>query len=136
MEEFIPYLEKIWETEVLTNGGPFHQQLEKALSEYLGVEHIALFTNGTIALITALQALRITGEVITTPYSFVATAHSLLWNGIKPVFVDIDPDYAQSRSGQDRSRHHPADHRHHAGALLWPSLRCGSASRRLRTTTT
>lgn len=68
-----------------------HQQLEKALCEYLGVEHIALFANGTLALLTALQALRITGEVITTPYSFVATAHSLLWNGIKPVFVDIDP---------------------------------------------
>ena len=91
MEEFIPYLEKIWESKWLTNAGPFHEQLEKALCEYLGVEHIALFTNGTIALITALQALRITGEVITTPYSFVATSHSLLWNGIKPVFVDIDP---------------------------------------------
>ena len=91
LEEFIPYLEKIWESKWLTNVGPFHAQLEKALSEYLGVEHIALFTNGTIALITALQALRITGEVITTPYSFVATSHSLLWNGIKPVFVDIDP---------------------------------------------
>ena len=90
--EFIPYLEKIWENKVLTNGGPFHQQLEKALCEYLGVEHIALFTNGTIALVTALQALRVTGEVITTPYSFVATSHSLLWNGIKPVFVDIDPN--------------------------------------------
>ena len=92
LDEFIPYLEKIWESKRLTNNGPFHQQLEQALSEYLGVEHIALFTNGTIALITALQALRITGEVITTPYSFVATSHSLLWNGIKPVFVDIDPD--------------------------------------------
>lgn len=92
LEEFIPYLEKIWENKILTNGGPFHQQLEKALCEYLGVEHIALFTNGTIALVTALQALRITGEVITTPYSFVATSHSLLWNGIKPVFVDIDPN--------------------------------------------
>lgn len=69
-----------------------HQQLEKELCKYLGVEHIALFSNGTLALVTALQALRITGEVITTPYSFVATAHSLLWNGIKPVFVDIDPD--------------------------------------------
>jgi len=92
LEEFIPYLEKIWETKKLTNSGPFHQQLEKALCEFLGVEHIALFTNGTIALVTALQALRITGEVITTPYSFVATAHSLLWNGIKPVFVDIHPD--------------------------------------------
>lgn len=90
LEEFFPYLEKIWENKVLTNGGPFHQQLEQALCEYLGVEHIALFTNGTIALVTALQALRITGEVITTPYSFVATSHSLLWNGVKPVFVDID----------------------------------------------
>ena len=92
LEEFIPYLEKIWETKKLTNGGPFHRQLETALCEFLGVEHIALFTNGTIALVTALQALRVTGEVITTPYSFVATAHSLLWNGIKPVFADIDPD--------------------------------------------
>ena len=92
LEEFIPYLEKIWANKILTNGGPFHQELEQALGEYLGVEHISLFTNGTIALVTALQALRITGEVITTPYSFVATSHSLLWNGIKPVFVDIDPD--------------------------------------------
>jgi dTDP-4-amino-4,6-dideoxygalactose transaminase len=92
LSEFNGYLEQIWESRVLTNGGPFHQQLEKALCEYLGVEHIALFTNGTVALVTALQALRITGEVITTPYSFVATAHSLLWNGIKPVFVDVDPE--------------------------------------------
>lgn len=92
LDEFMPYLEKIWKNKVLTNGGPFHQQLEKELCDYLGVEHIALFTNGTIALVTALQSLRITGEVITTPYSFVATSHSLLWNGIKPVFVDIQPD--------------------------------------------
>src|ERR1700687_4820516 len=92
LEEFIPYLEKIWSGKILTNGGPYHQQLEAKLCEHLGVEHVALFTNGTIGLITALQALRITGEVITTPYSFVATSHSLLWNGIKPVFVDIDPD--------------------------------------------
>jgi dTDP-4-amino-4,6-dideoxygalactose transaminase len=91
LEEFIPYLQEIWKNKILTNGGPYHQQLEKALSDYLGVKHLALFTNGTIALVTALQALRVTGEVITTPYSFVATAHSLLWNGIKPVFVDIDP---------------------------------------------
>ena len=91
LEEFIPYLRQIWDNKVLTNGGPMHQQLEAALSDYLGVEHVALFNNGTIALLTALQALRVTGEVITTPYSFVATAHSLLWNGIKPVFVDIDP---------------------------------------------
>jgi dTDP-4-amino-4,6-dideoxygalactose transaminase len=92
LEEFLPYLEKIWESKWLTNAGPFHEQLERELCDYLGVKHIALFTNGTIALVTALQALRITGEVITTPYSFVATSHSLLWNGIKPVFVDIDPD--------------------------------------------
>lgn len=91
LEEFIPYLEAIWENKILTNNGPNHRQLESALCDYLDVEHLALFTNGTIALITALQALRIGGEVITTPYSFVATAHSLLWNNIKPVFVDIDP---------------------------------------------
>ncbi|MCE2723338.1 MAG: DegT/DnrJ/EryC1/StrS family aminotransferase [Burkholderiales bacterium] len=92
LEELQPYLEKIWESRVLTNGGPFHQQLEQQLCEYLGVKYISLFNNATIALITALQVLRISGEVITTPYSFVATAHSLLWNGIRPVFVDIDPD--------------------------------------------
>lgn len=92
LEEFIPYLQEIWDNKVLTNGGPFHQRLEQALCAYLGVKHLSLFTNGTVALVTALQALRITGEVITTPYSFVATAHSLLWNGIKPVFVDVDPN--------------------------------------------
>jgi dTDP-4-amino-4,6-dideoxygalactose transaminase len=92
LEEFIPYLEKIWESKRLTNGGPFHQELEKKLADYLGVDHLALFANGTLALVTALQALRITGEVITTPFTFVATAHSLLWNGIKPVFVDIHPE--------------------------------------------
>lgn len=92
LEEFTPYLEKIWANKILTNGGPFHQQLEQSLCEYLGVEHVALFSNGTLALITALQALRITGEVITTPYSFVATAHSLLWHGNKPVFVDVEPE--------------------------------------------
>lgn len=91
LAEFIPYLEQIWENRILTNCGPFHQQLEQELCAHLGVKHLSLFSNGTIALVTALQALRISGEVITTPYSFVATAHSLLWNGIKPVFVDIDP---------------------------------------------
>lgn len=91
LEEFIPYLEQIWENKYLTNGGPFHQELETRLAEYLGVEHLCLFSNGTLALLTALQALRITGEVITTPYSFVATSHSLLWNGLTPVFADIDP---------------------------------------------
>ena len=91
LEEFIPYLQKIWDSQVLTNNGEFHKQFETALCEYLGVKHISLFCNGTIALLTALQALRITGEVITTPFSFVATAHSLKWNGIEPVFADIDP---------------------------------------------
>ncbi|MBF0263300.1 MAG: DegT/DnrJ/EryC1/StrS family aminotransferase [Magnetococcales bacterium] len=92
LESFVPLLEEIWENQILTNCGPFHQKFEAALRQHLGVEHIALFANGTIALVVALQALRITGEVITTPFSFVATAHSLLWNGIKPVFVDIDPN--------------------------------------------
>lgn len=91
LEEFIPYLEKIWDNKWLTNAGEFHGALEKALTDFLEVEHLALFANGTIALVTALQALGIKGEVITTPYSFAATAHSLLWNSITPVFVDIDP---------------------------------------------
>jgi dTDP-4-amino-4,6-dideoxygalactose transaminase len=92
LDEFLPLLREIWDSHRLTNGGPFHIRFEQALAEHLGVEHVALFANGTLALVTALQALRITGEVITTPYSFVATAHSLLWNGIKPIFVDIEPD--------------------------------------------
>jgi dTDP-4-amino-4,6-dideoxygalactose transaminase len=92
LAEFMPYLEKIWESRRLTNNGPFHQELEGELARYLGVEHISLFANGTLALMTALQALRVAGEVITTPYSFVATAHSLLWNNIKPVFADIHPE--------------------------------------------
>ncbi|NOU18343.1 MAG: DegT/DnrJ/EryC1/StrS family aminotransferase [Bacteroidales bacterium] len=92
IEEFIPYLQKIWGSHILTNNGPFHQQLEQELCEYLGIKYISLFSNGTLALVTALQALRITGEVITTPYSFVATTHALWWNNIKPVFVDIEPN--------------------------------------------
>lgn len=91
LEEFLPYLRAIWDNKVLTNAGPFHVELEAELQSYLGVEQISLFTNGTIALVTALQALGVTGEVITTPYSFVATSHSALWNGITPVFVDVDP---------------------------------------------
>lgn len=91
LEEFIPSLRRIWDSRQLTNNGPFHQEFEAELARRLGVPHVALFANGTVALITALQSLRISGEVITTPYSFVATAHSLLWNGITPVFVDIDP---------------------------------------------
>lgn len=91
LDDFIPYLQDIWNRKWLTNNGHYHQELEKALCEYLKVPYISLFTNGTLPLICALQVLRITGEVITTPYSFVATTHSLWWNGIKPVFVDIDP---------------------------------------------
>ncbi|WP_026320826.1 DegT/DnrJ/EryC1/StrS family aminotransferase [Arhodomonas aquaeolei] len=91
LEEVMPYLEEIWRTHQLTNKGPFHEQLEAALCDYLGVEHISLFANGTLALVTAMQALRLTGEVITTPYSFVATANALLWNDLTPVFVDVDP---------------------------------------------
>lgn len=91
-DDFIPYLQDIWNRKWLTNNGHYHQELEKALCEYLKVSYISIFTNGTLPLICALQALRITGEVITTPYSFVATTHALWWNGIKPVFVDIDPD--------------------------------------------
>lgn len=90
LEEFIPYLKDIWDRKWLTNNGHYHQELEKAMCEYLKVPYVSLFTNGTLPLMCALQALRITGEVITTPYSFVATTHSLWWNGIKPVFVDID----------------------------------------------
>jgi dTDP-4-amino-4,6-dideoxygalactose transaminase len=91
LEEFLPYLEKIWASHQLTNAGPFHQELETVLARHLGVEHISLFTNGTLALMTALQTLEIEGEVITTPFSFVATTHSLVWNKLRPVFADIDP---------------------------------------------
>ena len=93
LEEYLEYLERIWASRVLTNNGPFHQEFEKELADYLGVRYLSLFANGTLALVTALQALGITGEVITTPFSFVATTHSLWWNNIKPVFVDIEPDY-------------------------------------------
>lgn len=91
LDDFNEMLKQIWASKWITNNGSFHKQLEKELAVYLKVPYISLFTNGTLPLITALQALRITGEVITTPYSFVATAHALWWNGIKPVFVDIDP---------------------------------------------
>lgn len=92
LNEFNALLKEIWDSKWITNNGSFHQRLEKELAEYLGVPFLSLFTNGTLPLITALQALRITGEVITTPYSFVATTHSLWWNGIRPVFADIDPN--------------------------------------------
>ena len=91
LDDFNVMLKEIWGSKWITNNGFFHKQLEKALASYLKVPYLSLFTNGTLPLITALQALRITGEVITTPYSFVATTHSLWWNGIKPVFVDIEP---------------------------------------------
>lgn len=90
LDGFIPMLKDIWDRKWLTNNGYYHRELEKALAEYLGVQYISLFTNGTLPLITALQAMRISGEVITTPYSFVATTHSIWWNGLKPVFVDVD----------------------------------------------
>ena len=91
LEDFMPYLEDIWSRKWITNNGHYHQELEKALCEYLKVPYVSLFTNGTLPLITAWQVWRITGEVITTPYSFVATTHALWWNGIKPVLVDIEP---------------------------------------------
>jgi len=93
LEEFVPYLQQIWNNKWLTNNGPFHQQLEKELADYLGVKYISLFANGTLALMSALQALNVQGEVITTPFSFVATTHSLWWNKNTPVFVDIEPEY-------------------------------------------
>jgi len=93
LSEFMPYLQQIWDNKWLTNNGPLHQQLEKELAEYLGVKYISVFSNGTLALMSALQALKIQGEVITTPFSFVATTHSLWWNKITPVFVDIEPEY-------------------------------------------
>lgn len=92
LDDFIPMLKDIWERKWLTNNGHYHQGLEKALADYLGVQYISLFTNGTLPLITALQAMKITGEVITTPYSFVATTHSIWWNGLKPVFVDVEEE--------------------------------------------
>ena len=92
LEEFIPLLEEIWKSKWITNNGKFHREFEKQLAEFLGVKYISLFANGTLALISALQVLRISGEVITTPYSFVATTHALRWNGIKPVFVDINKE--------------------------------------------
>lgn len=92
LDDLIPMLKDIWDRKWLTNNGHYHKELEKALAEYLGVEYLSLFTNGTLPLITALQAMRITGEVITTPYSFVATTHSIWWNGLKPVFVDVEEE--------------------------------------------
>ena len=92
LDDLIPMLKDIWDRKWLTNNGHYHKELEKALAEYLGIKYLSLFTNGTLPLITALQAMRITGEVITTPYSFVATTHSIWWNGLKPVFVDVEEE--------------------------------------------
>ena len=92
LDDFIPYLKKIWENKWLTNNGEFHKKFEAALAEYLGVKYVSLFTNGMIALQVGMQALRITGEVITTPFTFVATTHAIHWNGCRPVFCDIEPD--------------------------------------------
>ncbi|NQU81512.1 MAG: DegT/DnrJ/EryC1/StrS family aminotransferase [Bacteroidetes bacterium] len=94
LEEFTELLKQIWDNKILTNNGPFHQRFENELAKFLGVKYISLFANGTLALMTALQTLRITGEVITTPYTFVATTNALLWNGLKPIFVDVDPKSA------------------------------------------
>jgi dTDP-4-amino-4,6-dideoxygalactose transaminase len=93
LDEYLEYLKQIWDSRILTNNGPFHQQFERELADYLGVKYLSVFANGTLALVTALQALGIKGEVITTPFSFVATTHALWWNNIKPVFVDIEPEY-------------------------------------------
>ena len=92
LKDLVPYLEQIWDSKIISNNGPFHKQLEDELCKYLKVPFISLVSNGTIGLVVALKALEIKGEVITTPYSFVATAHSLKWNNIKPVFIDIDPN--------------------------------------------
>ena len=92
LEEFIPYLQKIWDNKWLTNNGEFHREFEAKLAEYLGVKYVSLFTNGMIALQVGMQALRITGEVITTPFTFVATTHAIHWNNCTPVFCDIEPE--------------------------------------------
>ena len=123
LDELDAYLRDIWSRKWITNNGHYHKELEAALCEYLKVPYISLFTNGTLPLITALQAMRITGEVITTPFSFVATTHSLWWNGIKPVFVDIDPVELRHQPRLHRGGDNPQDHRHHAGALLRQTVR-------------
>jgi dTDP-4-amino-4,6-dideoxygalactose transaminase len=122
LDEFNVYLKDIWNRHWLTNNGHYHQELEKALCEYLKVPYISLFTNGTIPLLCALQALRITGEVITTPYSFVATTHSLWWNNIKPVFVDIDPVTCCMDPEKIEAAITSKDYRHYASSCLWRAL--------------
>ena len=90
LDEYIKYLEKIWSSKQLTNNGPFHQKFEKELANYLGVKYVSLFNNATTGLLVAIKALELKGEIITTPYSFIATSHSIMWNGLTPVFVDTD----------------------------------------------
>lgn len=123
LDDFTEELKKIWDSKWITNNGSYHKELEKALAEYLKVPYVSLFTNGTLPLMTALQALRITGEVITTPYSFVATTHSIWWNGCKPVFVDIDPATGDMDPNKDRGCHYPTYNCHHASACLWQAMR-------------
>ena len=126
LDELDAYLRDIWSRKWITNNGHYHKELEAALCEYLKVPYISLFTNGTLPLITALQALRITGEVITTPFSFVATTHSLWWNGIKPVFVDIDPSNCGSRTAAST----PTASRRPSPPGPRPSCRCTATASR------
>ena len=120
LEELNVLLKQIWNNKWITNMGQFHKQLEQALAEYLHVPYVCLFTNGTLPLMTALQALRITGEVITTPYSFVATTHSIWWNGCKPVFVDIEP--STGNMDPARSCNYTGNNGHHASSCVWKTM--------------
>ena len=123
LSELMPYLEQIWARAYLTNSGPCHQEFEQALARHLGVEYVSVFANGTLALLTALQALRIVGEVITTPFSFVATSHVLTWNKARPIFVDIDPKTFNLDPEKLRSNY-PRDHCHSSGSRLRNSMQC------------
>jgi dTDP-4-amino-4,6-dideoxygalactose transaminase len=123
LEEFIPYLEDIWKRKWITNNGHYHQELEKALCTYLKVPYISLFTNGTLPLIVALQVFRITGEVITTPYSFVATTHSLWWNGITPVFIDVNAKTGNIDPDKVEVANYAENNSDYAGSCIWEPLR-------------
>lgn len=129
LEEFNTMLKEIWRSKWVTNNGQFHKQLEKELAAYLDIPYVSLFTNGTLPLLTALQALHITGEVITTPYSFVATTHCIWWSGCKPVFVDIDPATGNIDPEKNRGCDHTSNDRHHASARIWATLRYKAYSR-------
>ena len=123
LEEFNELLKDIWNKKWITNMGYYHKELEKAFAAYLHVPYVCLFTNGTLPLITALQTLRITGEVITTPYSFVATTHSIWWNNCQPVFVDIDPATGNMSPDKIEAAITPQYHGYYARTLLWETLR-------------